>query len=178
MNRSLPMSIGALLVGLAGGYGVSIAQGASEDGPIGVRASADQGQERLFDLLLRKDKALKRRESLVESQKQDLRAAEAALQSRLTELTKLRDQIREMLTELDGDREARVVHLVKMFESMRPNQAADILAVTEDAIALEVLERMNQGKAGKTLAAMNPERASELAERIGRAALEPAKEEG
>jgi len=178
MNRTLPMVLGALLVGVVGGYGVSVARGAPDDGPLSVRATADQGKERLYSLLMRKDAALKRREELVENEKQDLRAAEAALETRLAELTKLRDQIREMLTELDGDREARVVHLVKMFESMRPNQAADILSVTENAIALEVLERMNQGKAGKTLAAMDPLRASELAVRIGRAALEPPKEEG
>jgi flagellar motility protein MotE (MotC chaperone) len=76
-----------------------------------------------------------------------------------------------MLTDLDGEREERVASLVKMFESMRPKQAAAILQVTDDEIALEVLERMNRGKAGKTLAAMEPKRAATLAERIGRAAL-------
>ncbi|MBO87773.1 MAG: hypothetical protein CL927_20680, partial [Deltaproteobacteria bacterium] len=131
---------------------------------------------RLYQLLQRKDNALKRREDLLENEKQDLRTAEAALQSRLGELQKLRDQIREMLTELDGEREERVANLVKMFESMRPKQAAAILEVTDDEIALEVLERMNQGKAGKTLAAMDAQRASDLAERIGRAALAPPEE--
>ncbi|HCH64507.1 MAG TPA: hypothetical protein DFR83_17000, partial [Deltaproteobacteria bacterium] len=134
------------------------------------------GNGRLYQLLQRKDNALKRREDLLENEKQDLRTAEAALQSRLGELQKLRDQIREMLTELDGEREERVANLVKMFESMRPKQAAAILEVTDDEIALEVLERMNQGKAGKTLAAMDAQRASDLAERIGRAALAPPEE--
>lgn len=176
MNRILPIAIGALLVGALGGYGVSVARGAADDGPLSVRATADQGKERLYALLMRKDAALKRREELVENEKQDLRAAEAALEARLLELQKLRDLIREMLTDLDGEREQRVAGLVKMFESMRPKQAAAILEVTDDEIALEVLERMNQGKAGKTLAAMDPERASELAERIGRAALTPPEE--
>ena len=175
MSRTLPLIVGVLL-GAVGVYGVSVAQGAPDDGPMSVRATADQGKERLHALLMRKDAALKRREELVENEKQDLRAAEAALQSRLAELQTLRDQIRGMLTELDGEREERVVNLVKMFESMRPKQAAGILEVTDDEIALEVLERMNQGKAGKTLAAMDPERAATLAERIGRAALTPPEE--
>ncbi len=177
MNRTLPLVLGALLLGGAGGYGVSVARGAPDSGPLGVRATADQGKDRLYSLLMRKDAALKRREELVENEKQDLRAAESALEGRLLELQKIRDEIRGMLAELDSDREARVAHLVKMFESMRPNQAAAILSVTEDAIALEVLERMNREKAGKTLAAMDPQRASDLAERIGRAAL-TAPEEG
>ncbi len=177
MNRTLPLIIGALLLGALGGYGVSVARGAPGDGPMSVRATADQGKDRLYALLMRKDAALKRREELVENEKQDLRTAEAALESRLLELQNLRDQIRGMLTDLDGAREERVASLVKMFESMRPKQAAAILQVTDDEIALEVLERMNRAKAGKTLAAMDPERASDLAERIGRAAL-TAPEEG
>ena len=176
MNRTLPLIIGALLVGALGGYGVSVARGAPGEGPMSVRATADQGKDRLYALLMRKDAALKRREELVENEKQDLRTAEAALETRLLELQKLRDQIREMLTDLDGEREERVASLVKMFESMRPKQAAAILEVTDDEIALEVLERMNRGKAGKTLAAMEPKRAAALAERIGRAALSPPEE--
>ena len=176
MNRTIPVLIGALMLGALGGYGVSVARGAPGDGALSVRASATQGNGRLFQLLQKKDDALKRREDLLEDEKQDLRTAEAALQSRLLELQKLRDQIREMLTDLDGEREQRVVNLVKMFESMRPKQAAGILEVTDDEIALEVLERMNQGKAGKTLAAMEPTRAAALAERIGRAALSPPEE--
>ena len=176
MNRTLPLIIGALLLGALGGYGVSVARGAPGEGPLSVRATADQGKDRLYALLMRKDAALKRREELVENEKQDLRTAEAALETRLLELQKLRDQIREMLTDLDAEREERVASLVKMFESMRPKQAAAILAVTDDEVALEVLERMNQGKAGKTLAAMEPKRAASLAERIGRAALSTPEE--
>jgi len=176
MSRTIPMVLVAMLLGGLGGYGVSVARGAPEDGQLSVRATADQGKDRLYWMLLQKDSALKRREELVENEKQDLRAAEAALESRLVELQKLRDQIRVMLTDLDGEREERVVNLVKMFESMRPKQAAAILEVTDDEIALEVLERMNQGKAGKTLAAMDAKRAAGLAERIGRAALSPPEE--
>jgi flagellar motility protein MotE (MotC chaperone) len=176
MKRSIPMAAVAVLIGALGGYGVSVAQGAPDDGPLSVRATADQGENKLFSLLIQKENALERREKLVANEEQDLRAAELALESRLLELQKLRDQIREMLTDLDGDREERVASLVKMFESMRPKQSAAILEVTDEEVALEVLERMNQGKAGKTLAAMEPTIAARLAERIGRAALTPPEE--
>lgn len=174
MTRSFSVAVaGALILGALCGYGVSWAQGAPQDGSaLGIRATADQGKERLYGLLMRKDAALKRREELVENEKQDLRTAEAELEKRLGELQALRDEIRLMLTDLDEDREERVVALVKMFESMRPKEAARILSVTEDAVALEVLERMKRDKAGKTLAKMDPKRAADLAERIGRAALE------
>ena len=170
MARTSSISLGMLLMGSLIGLGVS-ALGAPDDGLVeSIRPTADRGEE-LMALLSRKERTLERREVTLNAREADLRAAEVQVQTRLTELQELRSEIRLLLVDLDEDREARVVHLVKMFESMRPPQAADILAVTEDAVALEVLERMNRAKAGKTLAAMPAERAAYLAERIGDAAL-------
>ena len=67
--------------------------------------------------------------------------------------------------------EARITHLVKMLSASREKKSAAILEITEDSVALEVLERMKADKAGKVLAAMTPERAAELTEAIGDAAL-------
>ncbi len=171
MARWSGWSLGMLLTGSIIGLGVS-ALGASEDELAEtIRPTADRGREEVMALLSRKERALERRAETLDAREADLRAAEQQVEERLVELQKLRNDIREQLAELDGDREAKVAHLVKMFESMRPPQAADILTVTEDAIALEVLERMNRAKAGKVLAAMPPERAAYLAERIGGAAL-------
>lgn len=171
MARSSGWSLGMLLIGSVVGLGVSALGAPEEDFAEVIRPSADRGREEVMALLSRKERVLERRESTLNAREADLRAAESQVEARLTELQELRSDIRVLLATLDEDREARVTHLVKMFESMRPPQAADILAVTEDAVALEVLERMNRSKAGKTLAAMEPDRAAFLAERIGDAAL-------
>ena len=171
MTRNLSVKIGALLLGAVAGYGVSVALGAPDDLDAGLRSGTDRGKEQLVLLLQRKEESLNRREQTITAREADVRAAEEQVERRIQDLQSLREQIRTSLEELDGDREARVAGLVKMFESMRPNQAAAILTVTEDDIALEVLERMNRTKAGKALAKMEPKRAAYLAERIGKAAL-------
>jgi flagellar motility protein MotE (MotC chaperone) len=172
MKAAARWTAGTILFGALLGLGVSVAVGA-QDGSLdpSQRPSPETGREQILALLERKERALERREATVAAREADLRAAEEQLQKRLAELQSLRDEVRKDLVTLDEDREKRVVHLVKMFESMRAPQAAAILAVTEDAIALEVLERMNRSKAGKVLAAMPPDRASALAEQIGDAAL-------
>ena len=76
-------------------------------------------------------------------------------------------------TGLDEQQQKRVTTLVKMMESMRDKQAANILNEAEDAVALEVLMRMNVAKAGKALAKMSPVRAAFFAEKMGAAPLSP-----
>jgi flagellar motility protein MotE (MotC chaperone) len=168
--RSLPWSLGASLLGVAVGYGVSVAMGAPDVDSF--RDSTERGREQLAALLQRKEEALDRREQTLVAREADLRAAEEKMAERLAELNRLREEINALLTDLDTEREARVVGLIKKFEAMRPPQAAAILEQTEESITLEILERMNNSKAGKILAAMKPEKAARYASRLGKAALD------
>jgi flagellar motility protein MotE (MotC chaperone) len=133
--------------------------------------SSERGRDQLMALLAQKERALARREQTVVDREAELRAAEEQLGKRLKELEELRGDIRGMLEKLDEDREARIIGLIKMFEAMRAPQAAPILEKADPAVALEVLERMNKGKAGKILAAMDPDKAAYFTNRLGMAAL-------
>ena len=55
----------------------------------------------------------------------------------------------------------------KCWKICGPAQAALILEGTPEAISLEVLMLMNQAKAGRALAAMNPAKAAVLAAKLG-----------
>ena len=136
-----------------------------------LRPSPELGRERVMVLLERQKRSLERREATLSTREADLRAAEEQVEVRLTDLKGLRDEIRGLLVELDEEREVRVTRLVKMLENMRPAQAAKILAQTPEPVALEALMRMNQAKAGRALAAIPPEKAAVLAEKLGAAPL-------
>ncbi len=162
---AISLSAGALL-GLA-----ATAIGAPGGSSQAVRTDQARGAEAIMDLLDQKERGLLRREATLETREADLRAAETELQSRLDELKKVRDDIQAMLEELDDEQKKRVTTLVKMMEAMRDKQAALILNEAEDAVALEVLMRMNVAKAGKALAKMEPARAAFFAEKMGRPPL-------
>lgn len=139
----------------------------------GIRSEQARGAEAIMDLLEQKDRGLTRREATLEAREADLRAAEAEVQARLDDLGKVRDEISKMLAELDDRQKERVTTLVKMMESMRDKQAAAILDETDDAVALEVLMRMNVSKAGKALAKMGAARAAFFAEQLGAPPIAP-----
>ncbi len=162
---AIVMSVGVLLgvaataIGAPGGSGQP------------VQSDQARGAVAIMDLLDQKDRGLQRRQATLEAREADLRAAEAELQSRLDELKSVREDIQGMLEELDERQEKRVTTLVKMMEAMRDKQAALILDEAEDAVALEVLMRMNVAKAGKAMAKMDPARAAFFAEKMGRPPL-------
>lgn len=155
-----------LVVGAAGALAAT-AVGAPGSVDQGIRSEQARGAEAIIEILDQKERGLKRREATLEAREADLRAAEAELNARLEEIKKVRADIEEMLVELDDLQKERVTTLVKMMESMRDKQAAAILNETEDAVALEVLMRMNVAKAGKAMAKMDAGRAAFFADKLG-----------
>ena len=164
----------AAVLGVVVGLGLSAIAAPDSDSLLNedLRPSPELGRERVMVLLERQKLSLERREATLATREADLRAAEEQVELRLEELQELRDEIRGLLIELDEDREARVSRLVKMLENMRPAQAGDILVGTPESVALEVLMRMNQAKAGRALAAMPPVVAAALAEKLGAPPME------
>lgn len=124
------------------------------------------GMREVLDALKFKERAMERRAKSIDDREEDLRRVEEDLQSRLDDLSAMRDELRTLLKDADGEREVRVAGLVKMVESMRAAQAATMVSVLEDDLAVDVLERMNRGKAGKMLSQMDPRKAASLAEQL------------
>ncbi len=88
-----------------------------------------------------------------------LEATEGHLQAKIDHLTELETN----LGQLDKARRQRQDEnwsgLVKIYESMKPRDAATIFDVLDMHVVLEVLDRMNERKAAAVLAGMQPERA-------------------
>ena len=116
--------------------------------------------ERAVLLELRERRAmLDRREQALDAREALIVAAERRFQERTEQLTALQTR----LEQLDGTRRdhdaANWRGIVKTYETMRPKDAAAILNDMEEAVLLQVLDRMKESKAAPILAAMTPERA-------------------
>ena len=116
--------------------------------------------ERTVLLELRERRAmLDRREQALDAREALIVAAERRFQERTEQLTALQTR----LEQLDGTRRdhdaANWRGIVKTYETMRPKDAAAILNDMEEAVLLQVLDRMKESKAAPILAAMTPERA-------------------
>ena len=68
---------------------------------------------------------------------------------------------------IEAGREAQVKRLARIYEGMRPKEAAAVLEKIERPLATQVLQEIKERPAAKILAAMNPAVAAELTHLLG-----------
>ena len=115
-----------------------------------------EAAERVFaDLARERDRIQRQREDLVDLQQQ------AAVQEKI--LDRSRRRVEAVIAELDAkqsvyleERERSATHLARMYEAMKPEQAASIMAALESELVLEILVRMKERQAARILARMDP----------------------
>lgn len=98
------------------------------------------------------EKSLNVREALV-------KAATQELDRKYQELEKLKKEIEGLLGKQTEEEEKRIVSLVKIYEGMKPQDAARIFDTLDLDILVAVMTRMSERKISPILAAMSPERA-------------------
>ncbi len=103
-----------------------------------------------------------------------LDAAERRLADRLNELRTLQARLEGEVRTRDEREEVGIRQLVRVYEVMRPRDAAAILDDLEMPILLQVLDRMREAKAAPVLAAMRPERARAATAELSRLRSRPA----
>ena len=97
-----------------------------------------------------------------------LKAAEQRIEAKLDELKKLQASIEAIVRRYDEQEDARKKSLVRIFESMKPAEAAQILEQMELPVVVELIERMKERNAAPVLAQMHPARAKQLTAELAR----------
>jgi flagellar motility protein MotE (MotC chaperone) len=106
-----------------------------------------------------RDAALAARESL-------LVAAEQKLSSRVAELQALQTKLEALEAARTQHEDASWQGLVKLYEAMKPRDAATIFNDLEMPVLLQVVNRMKEAKAAPVLAAMQPDKARDLTTKL------------
>jgi flagellar motility protein MotE (MotC chaperone) len=105
---------------------------------------------------------LDKREREVELRENLLAAAEKRLDGKLAELKKVQGDVSGLLKKHDTEEEAKLGQLVKMYEIMKPKEAAAIFEKLDRTVLLDVVERMREQKSGPIIAKMDPLKAEQL----------------
>lgn len=111
---------------------------------------------------------LERREKEVLEREALLAAAERRLEEKLASLKDLQKTIEQSLQQRDGEGEAQILSLVKIYESMKPKDAARIFDQLEMGVLMPVVERMKERKTAPILAKMVPDKAREVTAELAR----------
>jgi len=118
-----------------------------------------------IDLLQRladRRREIEAREQELQVRQGMLAAAEARIDRKIAELKNLQTEIDSRIKVFDEQQEKKMESLVKIYENMKPKDAARIFEDLEMDTLLEVTQRMKERKLAPVMAKMNPEKAREV----------------
>ncbi len=122
---------------------------------------SDTERHLLLDLRERK-KVLDQREAALGEREAALAAAGRRISARVDELKALQDRLVTLEAARKQREESSWAGLVKLYETMRPRDAAVIFNDLDMNVLLPVVDRMKEAKAAAVLAAMQPEKARQI----------------
>jgi flagellar motility protein MotE (MotC chaperone) len=91
-----------------------------------------------------------------------LRAAEERIDAKIQELKKLQGNVEQAISRYDDQETKRIENLVRLYETMKPSEAARIMEQLDLNTLVALAERMSTRKLAPVLAGMNPVRAKQV----------------
>ena len=127
-----------------------------------------QAEIDLLQQLAERRRVLESREQELEIRTGLLSAAEKRIDKKVEELKVLRETIAGLIKTFDAQQDAKILSLVKIYENMKPKDAARIFEKMELDTLLEVAERMKERKLAPIMAKMNPGKARDMTVELAR----------
>lgn len=121
----------------------------------------DQELQLLQSLSKRRDE-LNDREQRLEEREALIAATERRIDDKLAELRQVQALIEALVKQHEDDQDAQMKSLVKIYENMKPKDAAQIFENLEMDVLLDVVEGMKERKVAPILALMDPAKAQEV----------------
>ena len=91
-----------------------------------------------------------------------LQAAEQRIERKVADLKQLQGTIEGLLKKHSAEQDNKLASLVKIYEAMKPKEAARIFQALDMDTLLQVAERMKERKLAPIMASMTPEKAKEI----------------
>jgi flagellar motility protein MotE (MotC chaperone) len=146
----------------------SAASLATDDPTLLTQAEID-----LLQQLAERREFLDARERELEQRSGLLDAAESRIDKKVTQLKSLQENIEQLVKAHERAEDAKVASLVKIYENMKPKDAARIFDELDMSTLLLVAERMSERKLAPVMAQLNSERAKEITVELTRAGQLP-----
>jgi flagellar motility protein MotE (MotC chaperone) len=95
-----------------------------------------------------------------------LQATESRIDQKITELTTMSTELKELLVTYEKEEDAKISSLVKIYEAMKPKDAARIFNDLDMDILLMVVDRMSERRVAPVLAGMDPQKARDVTQQL------------
>ena len=73
-----------------------------------------------------------------------------------------KEEIEKQMKEREAQEKKRVSKLARVYNEMKPQQAAEVMKDLDDDLSVAILQKMDESQAAKTLAAMDADQSARL----------------
>ena len=134
--------------------------------PTDVQADSDglysPAELQLLQSLSARRTELDKREKDLDMREQVLKVTEKRLEEKMAEIKKVQDEVNTALKSYDDKEDAQLQSIVKVYEQMKPADAARIMNTLDMPILIEVAQRMSERKIAPIMASMDAATAKKL----------------
>lgn len=121
-----------------------------------------ESELQVLERLVERRAELDRRNEELDMRDNLLKVTEARIDEKINELKKMEDTLNDLLQLHDKQEQAQMDSLVKIYEKMKPKDAARIFNSLEMDILIDVASKIKEAKMAAILASMNSQRANKL----------------
>lgn len=114
------------------------------------------------DLLLKNEQKLTERSEILKTVEHKIEEKYKELDQKRLELEKVKSSLSELDKKIIEEDEKKLQSLVKIYQTMKPKDAARIFDQLDMRVLLDVISRMKEGNTAPILANMTPERAKNV----------------
>lgn len=107
----------------------------------------------------KKRNVLDAREKALDEKEEEVKAAQERANTKISELEQLEAKIRALLDEEASIKDKKIKRLTAVYEGMKAERAAPVIAQMELDIVVKIFSRMNEKQVGKILSFMPPQQA-------------------
>ncbi len=116
----------------------------------------------LYEQLSGRRAQLDKRAKELDAREALIKIAEARVDQKFKEMETLRAQIQTLLGQANASQQAQLENLVKIYEIMKPKEAAKIFETLEMPVLLGVVQRMKPARTAAILGEMDPQKAKDI----------------
>ncbi len=121
-----------------------------------------ESELQVLERLVERRDELDRRSQEIDMRDNLLKVTEARIDEKINELKKMEETLNDLLQLHDEQEKAQMDSLVKIYEKMKPKDAARIFNGLEMDILIDVASKIKEAKMASILASMNSQRANKL----------------
>ena len=129
---------------------------------------------RMIEIIENKNREIKKKEEELRLKEVRLEALEAKILKDLKKIEKSISESKEQMGAQDAKTKANVNSLIKVYSSMKPEEAASLVEAIDEELALSIVSGMKSKIAGQVLSKLNVKVAKRISEKLAGKKQKPA----